>query len=117
MLHLNRPRPDRGAEPGTGQNGRLHRAENTADRQGRYAPDGGAGTGVAITTFSAEAVMLSKMPLALAHGQPAPPFNADFYSVAATVIPVLFLAVAVQGHAYQDLLSSATDAGRRFRET
>lgn len=43
--------------------------------------------------------------IALAHGA-APAFNADFYTVAATVIPVLFLALAVQGSVYGDLLKT-----------
>jgi len=34
-------------------------------------------------------------------------FNADFYVTCATVIPVLFLAVAVQGRAYESVLRSA----------
>jgi hypothetical protein len=52
-------------------------------------------------------------------GMPSPPrcdlpacpggqsFNADFYVTCATVIPVLFLAVAVQGRAYESMLRSA----------
>ena len=43
------------------------------------------------------------MTLALAQGHPAAPFNADFYSVAATVIPVLFLALTFQGSAFRQL--------------
>jgi hypothetical protein len=34
-------------------------------------------------------------------------FDSDFYVVCATVIPVLFLAVAVQGNAYKTLLDTA----------
>jgi hypothetical protein len=34
-----------------------------------------------------------------------PPFNGLFYATAATIIPVLFLAIAVQGTTYQDLLN------------
>jgi hypothetical protein len=33
------------------------------------------------------------------------PFNADFYSVIATVIPVLYLAIAVQGSTFSTLLN------------
>src|SRR5262249_44735457 len=41
----------------------------------------------------------------LAHAAPAAqPFNATFYATVATVIPVLFLALAVQGRLYEDLL-------------
>jgi len=41
---------------------------------------------------------------ALAHTAAAPAFNGLFYATAATVIPVLFLAIAVQGNAYETLL-------------
>ena len=61
--------------------------------------------------------MLTGMILAsLAHGvtTPAPAFNATFYSTVATVIPVLFLAIAVQGRAYEDLLKAFTGAYRRW---
>ena len=57
--------------------------------------------------------MLACMILALAARQvahAAPAFNADFYTVAATVIPVLFLAIAVQGHIYDDLITAAKNA-------
>ena len=37
-------------------------------------------------------------------------FDADFYVVCATVIPVLFLAIAVQGDAYKTLLNAALRA-------
>ena len=53
--------------------------------------------------------MLTAMTLALAHGHAAPPFNADFYTAAATIIPVLYLALAIQGPAYDALLKSYTD--------
>jgi hypothetical protein len=39
-----------------------------------------------------------------AHAHPVPPFDGLFYATVATVIPVLFLAIAVQGTAYQELL-------------
>jgi hypothetical protein len=40
-------------------------------------------------------------------------FNGLFFATAATVIPVLFLAIAVQGHAYENLLRASADAYRR----
>jgi hypothetical protein len=48
----------------------------------------------------------------LAHGArtPAPAFNSTFYATAATIIPVLFLAIAVQGHMYENLMKAASDA-------
>ncbi len=57
--------------------------------------------------------------LVLAHGHhAAPAFNALFYATIATIIPVLFLAAAVQGRAYQDLLAAAFPAReRRFTGT
>ena len=48
------------------------------------------------------------MILALAHGHAAPAFNGLYYATIATVIPVLFLAIAVQGTIYQDLIKGAT---------
>jgi len=44
----------------------------------------------------------------LAHGARAatPAFNGLFYATAATIIPVLFLAIAVQGPLYGDLLKA-----------
>jgi len=39
-------------------------------------------------------------------------FNADFYVTCATVIPVLFLAVAVQGRAYESVLRAARMAAQ-----
>jgi hypothetical protein len=39
-----------------------------------------------------------------------PAFNGLFYATVATIIPVLYLAVAIQGTAYQNLLRSALDA-------
>lgn len=55
------------------------------------------------------------MILALAHGRPAPQFNGLFYATAATVIPVLFLAIAVQGRVYEDLLKLIDSRTRRAR--
>jgi hypothetical protein len=56
-------------------------------------------------------------------GHPTPPsatlscvdqhFDADFYVTCATVIPVLFLALAVQGGTYEDMLRTAVDAAHR----
>jgi hypothetical protein len=56
------------------------------------------------------------MTLALAHSKAAPAFNVAFYSVAATVIPVLFLAIAVQGRLFHDLLDASTEAISRFAQ-
>jgi hypothetical protein len=62
------------------------------------------------------------MIFASAHGHPAPAFNGLFYATAATVIPVLFLAVGVQGpifaqviRAYQALAHPAPGEERPFR--
>lgn len=41
-----------------------------------------------------------------ATGATATPFNGDFYGAVAAVIPVLFLAIAVQGPLYQDLMNT-----------
>ena len=49
----------------------------------------------------------------LAHTvQAPPPFNGLFYATAATISPVLFLAIAVQGRGYESLLKvvSSSDA-------
>jgi hypothetical protein len=43
-------------------------------------------------------------------------FQPDFYVTCATVIPVLFLAVAVQGTSYQDLLDTLVKAARAPRD-
>lgn len=43
----------------------------------------------------------------------APPFNADFYVAAATIIPVLYLAIAVQQDAVRGLARVAVDAVAR----
>jgi hypothetical protein len=69
------------------------------------------------TLARGEWAMLTGMTVAsLAHwaGTPAPAFNATFYSTVATVIPVLFLAIAVQGRGYEDLLKAFTSAYRRW---
>ena len=44
------------------------------------------------------------MTLALAHPHAAPAFNGLFYATAATIIPVLFLALVVQGALFDDLV-------------
>ena len=43
-------------------------------------------------------------------------FNADFYITCATVIPVLFLAVAVQGQAYETVLLKTLITARTRRD-
>jgi hypothetical protein len=40
-------------------------------------------------------------------------FNADFYITCATVIPVLYLALAVQGGTYEAMLKAALAGQRR----
>ena len=53
---------------------------------------------------------------ALAHtAAAAPAFNSPFYTTAALLIPVLFLAIAVQGPMYDDLLKAYLNAARRLR--
>jgi hypothetical protein len=42
----------------------------------------------------------------LAHAAASPPFNGLFYATTATIIPVLFLAIAVQGRGYENLINS-----------
>jgi heme O synthase-like polyprenyltransferase len=54
--------------------------------------------------------MLAAMTLVLA----APAFNGLFYATAATIIPVLFLALAVQGATYRDLMAAAQAARKRY---
>jgi hypothetical protein len=61
------------------------------------------------------ASMSSLAALAHAAGATGPVFNHDFYATAATIIPVLFLAIAVQGSLYNDLLKVSVEAVRRFR--
>jgi hypothetical protein len=51
---------------------------------------------------------LTAATFAQAVGHAAPAFNADFYSVAATVIAVLFVAIAVQGRLYDIVLAEQT---------
>lgn len=60
--------------------------------------------------------MLTGMINALALTARDQPFNGLFYATAATAIPVLFLAIAVQGTTYENLLaSSARMAGPLLR--
>jgi hypothetical protein len=47
------------------------------------------------------------LALALAHAGKQQPFNGLFYATAATLIPVLFLALAVQGNTFERLLDVA----------
>jgi len=56
------------------------------------------------------------MSLALAH-HAAPAFNGLYYSTMAGVIPVLFLAIVLQGPTYQDLLQAAMRLAARGRES
>jgi hypothetical protein len=53
---------------------------------------------------------------ALAHmaAQTPPAFNGLFYATVATIIPVLFLALAVQGRMYGDLMTASHRALERF---
>jgi hypothetical protein len=52
---------------------------------------------------------------ALAHtaAPTAPAFNGLFYATVATIIPVLFLAIAVQGRMHENVLKAADDLARR----
>lgn len=45
----------------------------------------------------------------------APAFNTAFYATAATVIPVLFLAIAVQGRVLETVTSAATSAAHDYQ--
>lgn len=59
--------------------------------------------------------MLAGMSLALlARHAATPAFNGLFYATAATIIPVMFLALAVQGSLYNDLLKASAKALGRF---
>jgi hypothetical protein len=53
------------------------------------------------------------MTFSLAHAVKAQPFNGLFYATCATIIPVLFLAIAVQGSTYDDFLKSMARAFKR----
>lgn len=54
----------------------------------------------------------------LAHSASAatPPFNSTFYATVAVLIPVLFLALAVQGRTSENLLRASATANRRYLE-
>jgi hypothetical protein len=104
----------------------LWRPESGQSRRGiqlpRMRPDTGALSCTRLVlgyrrAVHSEWVMLTCMILAsLAHGatSPATAFNAAFYSTVATVIPVLFLAIAVQGRGFEDLLKAFTGAYGRW---
>jgi uncharacterized membrane protein len=53
--------------------------------------------------------------LALPHGHGTPAFNGLFYATAATIIPVLFLALVLQGAAWRQLLQRAAELARAAR--
>ena len=55
-------------------------------------------------------MLASMQSIALARAA-APPFNGLFYATMATVIPVLFVAAAVQGRTYQEMLK---ESSRRY---
>jgi hypothetical protein len=60
--------------------------------------------------------MTSTTALAHAATTAPPPMTAAtiaFYATAATIIPVLYIAIAVQGPAYQNLISAMADIDRR----
>jgi hypothetical protein len=48
-------------------------------------------------------------------GHTAPPFNGLFYATVATLIPVLFLAIAVQGRGYRKMLKAIVGTAGRHR--
>jgi hypothetical protein len=52
--------------------------------------------------------MRSLEPLVHGANVTAPPFNATFFATAATIIPVFFLALAVQGRGFEHILRAAT---------
>jgi hypothetical protein len=55
-------------------------------------------------------MLASMQSIALARAA-APPFNGLFYATMATVIPVLFVAAAIQGRTYQEMLK---ESSRRY---
>ena len=62
---------------------------------------------------SNEILAAMNSPATLGPGQTAlTPASLAFYATAATVIPVLFLAIAVQGPAYQTMLKAAIASAR-----
>src|ERR1700728_5153728 len=62
------------------------------------------------------AAMSSLASLAHEARTAAPRIQRPVYATAATIIPVLFLAIAVQGPLYGDLLKASGTTLRRFRE-
>jgi hypothetical protein len=56
--------------------------------------------------------MSSLAPLAQAAAPAAPAFNSTFYATIATVIPVLFLALAIQGRIYEGLVKAMVTSAR-----
>jgi hypothetical protein len=58
--------------------------------------------------------MLTAMTLALARAAHPQNFNVDYYVAAATIIPVLFVALAVEGNTYKELLASISAASDRW---
>jgi hypothetical protein len=60
--------------------------------------------------------MLTPMTFALAAGHAAPAFNGLFYATAAAIIPVLFIALAVQVPVVDDLIEATETAIRAFRK-
>ena len=61
--------------------------------------------------------MLAAMILALAHGHAAPAFNGLFYATVALILPVLFLALAVQGTMFEDLVKIAARRAQAYKAT
>lgn len=59
--------------------------------------------------------MLSVMTLALAHSHAVPAFNGLYYATIATVIPVLFLAIAIQGNLFRDLIEASARSAENSR--
>jgi hypothetical protein len=58
---------------------------------------------------------MTSLTLAAQTAAAAPPFNTAFYATAATVIPVLFLAIAVQGRALETVTNAATNAAYDYQ--
>jgi hypothetical protein len=62
------------------------------------------------------AAMSSLALLAHTAAPPPPAFNSTFYATAATIIPVLFLAIAAQGPFFEELLALTLANTRRIRQ-
>jgi hypothetical protein len=58
---------------------------------------------------------MTTLTLAAQTAPAAPAFNTAFYATAATVIPVLFLAIAVQGRALETVTNAATNAAHDYQ--